>query len=144
MVFPEQEELQTLKLYMPLRIITYDLENEHGYKEYANEPQEISNAEVVEYLDVILKAIEENNLPEEEQRGLMRYYDDHDSVNAKVSKYVFSVELVEGELMGVAVLTLNDELTPKELKKIKDNITGQASDGYVPKNNMGRSDMEMA
>ncbi|MDR7855859.1 antirestriction protein ArdA [Tissierella sp.] len=130
MVFPEQEELQTLKLYMPLEITTYDIENEYGYKEYANEPQKISNAEVVEYLDVILKAIEENNLPEEEQRGLMRYYDDHDSVNAKVSKYVFSVELIEGELMGVAVLTLNDELTPKELEKIKDNITGQASDGW--------------
>lgn len=130
MVFPEQEEPKTLKLYMPLRITTYDIENEYGYKEYANEPQEVSNAEVAQYLDVILMAIEENNLPEEEQRGLMRYYDDHDSVNAKVSKYVFSVELVEGELMGVAVLTLNDELTPKELGKIKDNITGQASDGW--------------
>jgi hypothetical protein len=130
MVFPKQEELKTFKLFMPLRITTYDIENEYGYKEYANEPQEISNAEVVEYLDVILKAIEENNLPEEEQRGLMRYYDDHDSVNAKVSKYVFSVELVEGEVIGVAVLTLNDELTPKELEKIKDNITGQASDGW--------------
>lgn len=129
MVFPEQEEAKTLKLYMPLRITTYDIENEYGYKEYANEPQEISNAEIAEYLDVILKAIEDDNLPEEEQRGLMRYYDDHDSVNAKVSKYVFSVELVEGELMGVAVLTLNDDLSPKELEKIKDNITGQASDG---------------
>ncbi|MEG0176617.1 MAG: antirestriction protein ArdA [Anaerorhabdus sp.] len=129
MVFPEQEEPKTLKLYMPLRITTYDIENEYGYKEYANEPQEISNAEVAQYLDVILKAIEENNLPEEEQRGLMRYYDDYDSVNAKVSKYVFSVELVEGELMGVAVLTLNNELTPKELEKIKDEIIGQAADG---------------
>ena len=130
MVFPEQEEPKTLKLYMPLRITTYDIENEYGYKEYANEPQEISNAEVVEYLDVILKAIEENNLPEEKQRGLMRYYDDHDSVNAKVSKYVFSVELVEGELMGVAVLTLNDELTSKEFEKIKGEIIGQAADGW--------------
>ena len=130
MVFPEQEEPKTLKLYMPLMITTYDIENEYGYKEYANEPQEISNAEVVEYLDVILKAIEENNLPEEEQRGLMRYYDDHDSVNAKVSKYVFSVELVEGELMGVAVLTLNDELTSKEFEKIKGEIIGQAADGW--------------
>ena len=143
MVLPEQEELQTLKLYMPLIITTYDIENEYGYKEYASEPQEISNAEVVGYLDVILNAIEENKHPEEDQRGLMRYYDDHDSVNAKVSKYVFNVELVEGELMGVAVLTLNDELTPKELEKIKENVTGQASDGYVPKNNMGRSDIEM-
>ena len=130
MVFPEQEEPKTLKLYMPLRITTYDIENEYGYKEYANEPQEISNAEVVEYLDIILKAIEENNLPEEEQRGLMRYYDDHDSVNAKISKYVFSVELVEGELIGVAILTLNDKLTPKELEKIKDKIIGQAADGW--------------
>ena len=129
-VFPEQEEPKTLKLYMPLRITTYDIENEYGYKEYANEPQEISNAEVVEYLDVILMAIEENNLPEEEQRGMMRYYDDHDSVNAKVSKYVFSVELVEGELMGAAVLTLNNELIPKELEKIKDEIIGQAADGW--------------
>ena len=143
MVFPEQEEPKTLKLYMPLRITTYDIENEYGYKEYANEPQEISNAEVAQYLDVILKAIEENNLPEEEQRGLMRYYDDYDSVNAKVSKYVFSVELVEGELMGVAVLTLNNELTPKELEKIKDEIIGQAADGYVPRNNMGPRVMEM-
>ena len=130
MVLPEQEELKTLKLYMPLKITTYDIENEYGYKEYANEPQEISNAEVVEYLDIILKAIEENNLPEEEQRGLMRYYDDHDSVNAKISKYVFSVELVEGELIGVAILTLNDKLTPKELEKIKDKIIGQAADGW--------------
>jgi len=130
MVFPEQEETKTLKLYMPLRITTYDIENEYGYKEYANEPQEISNAEVVEYLNEILKAIEDDNLPEEEQRGLMRYYNDHDSVNAKVSKYVFSVELVEGELMGVAVLTLNGYISPKELEKIKDYITGQASDGW--------------
>ena len=73
----------------------------------------------------------------------MRYYNDHDSVNAKVSKYVFSVEIVEGELMGVAVLTLNNELTPKEIEKIKDEIIGQAADGYVPKNNMGLSGIEM-
>lgn len=130
LVFSEQEEQKILKLYMPLEITTYDIENEYGYKEYANEPQKISNAEVVEYLDIILKAIEDDKLPEEEQRGLMRYYDDRDSVNAKVSKYVFTVELIEGELMGVAVLTLNDELTPKELEKIKDIITGQASDGW--------------
>lgn len=130
LVFSEQEEQKILKLYMPLEITTYDIESEYGYKEYANEPQEISNAEVTQYLDIILKAIEDDKLPEEEQRGLMRYYDDHDSVNAKVSKYVFTVELIEGELMGVAVLTLNDELTPKELEKIKDIITGQASDGW--------------
>ncbi len=44
---------------------------------------------------------------------------------------MFSVEVVEGELIGVAILTLNEELTPKELEKIEDNIIGQASDGWA-------------
>ncbi|MPN43537.1 hypothetical protein SDC9_191097 [bioreactor metagenome] len=39
--------------------------------------------------------------------------------------------------MGAAVLTLNDALSEKELEKIKSEISGQASVGYVPKNNMG-------
>jgi len=48
----------------------------------------------------------------------MKYYRNCDSVNAKVSKYEFTVEEVKGELMGVAVLTLNDALSEKELEKI--------------------------
>lgn len=32
--------------------------------------------------------------------------------------------------MGVVILSLNDELTSLELEKIKDDITGQVSDGY--------------
>ena len=115
---------------MPLTIATYDIENEYGYHETSNEPIELSNYEIIDYLDEILGAIERNNLPEEKERGLMRYYDDHDSVNAKISKYEFSVEMINDELMGVAILTLNDDLTMQELKKIKDNITGQASDGW--------------
>ncbi|WP_312812978.1 hypothetical protein [Sedimentibacter sp.] len=31
----------------------------------------------------------------------------------------------------MAILTLNEELTPKELEKIEDNIIGQASDGWA-------------
>ena len=143
MITPIKQEQKTLKLYIPLFITSYDIENEYGYHETSDMPQEILNSEVVDYIDEILEAIERNNLPEEEQRGLMRYYDDHDSINAKVSKYVFSVEMVNDELMGVAVLTLNDDLTSLELEKIKGNVIGQAADGYVPKNNMGQSDVEM-
>ena len=55
---------------------------------------------------------------------------DLDSLNAKVSKYEFTVEEVGGELMWVAVFTLNDDLTEKELDLIKSEVTGQASDGY--------------
>ena len=61
---------------------------------------------------------------------MMKYYSECDSLNAKVSKYEFTVEEVGGELMGVAVLTLNDDLTEKELDLIKSEVTGQASDGY--------------
>jgi len=69
-------------------------------------------------------------LPDEIHRGLMHYYNEHDSVNGKVEKYEFSVEMVGDELLGVAILTLNDDLNSRELKKIKDDITGQASDGW--------------
>ncbi len=130
MEVPMVKEQKILKLYMPLNITTYDIENEYGYRETLNEALELSNYEVIDYLDEILEAIERNNLPEEKERGLMRYYDAHDSVNAKISKYVFSAEIVDGELMGVAILTLNDDLTTSELQKIKDDITGQASDGW--------------
>ena len=61
---------------------------------------------------------------------MMKYYCRCDSLNSKVSKYEFTVEKVGGELMGVAVLTLNDDLTEKELDLIKSEVSGQASDGY--------------
>ncbi|WP_195838003.1 antirestriction protein ArdA [Tissierella pigra] len=142
-MIPEDKELKTLKLYMPLTVTTYDIKNDYGDRETLNEPMELGNYEIVDYIDEILEAIERDTLPEEKERGLMRYYDEHDSVNGKVAKYEFSVEMVDDELMGVAILTLNDDLTYKELGKIKENVIGQAADGYVPKNNMGRSYIEM-
>jgi len=126
----EEKELKTLKLYMPLTVNIYEIENQHGYREISNEPIELESSELIYNMDEILQAIEVSNLPGEEQRGLMKYYDANDSVNAKVSKYVFTVEKVGEEIMGVAVLTLNDDLTSSELEKIKDEITGQASDGW--------------
>ena len=130
MKIPKIKEQKTMKLYMPLTITTYDIENDYGYRESLNEPLELGNYEIVDYIDEIHEAIERDNLPEEKERGLMYYYDEHDSVNAKVAKYEFSVEMVDDELMGVAILTLNDDLTMKELDKIKENVTGQVSDGW--------------
>ena len=57
MVIPKQREQETLKLYMPLRIVTYDIENEYGYSETLNEPLELGNYELVDYLDEIMEAI---------------------------------------------------------------------------------------
>ena len=130
MKIPKIKEQKTMKLYMPLTITTYEIENEYGYKETLNEPMELGNYEIIDYIDEILEAIERDSLPEEIHRGLMHYYDEHDSVNGKVAKYEFSVEMVGDELMGVAILTLNDDLTTKELEKIKESVTGQTSDGW--------------
>ena len=130
MKMPEIKEQKIMKLYMPLTVTTYEIENEYGYKETLNEPLELGNYEIIDYIDEILEAIERDSLPNEIHRGLMHYYDEHDSVNAKVAKYEFSVEMVDDELMGVAILALNDDLTTKELDKIKGSVTGQVSDSW--------------
>lgn len=127
---PISKEQKIMKLYMPLTVTTYEIDNEYGYRETLNEPLELGNYEIVEYIDEILDAIERDKLPDEIHRGLMHYYDGKDSVNGKVEKYEFSVEMVGDELMGVAVLTLNDYLNSQELQKIKNDVTGQASDGW--------------
>ncbi len=129
-MIPEERELKTLKLYMPLTVNIYEIENQHGYREISNEPIELDSSELIYNMDEILEAIEKSNLPGEEQRGLMKYYDAKDSVNSKVSKYVFTVEKVGEEIMGVAVLTLNDDLTSSELENITEEIIGQAADGW--------------
>ncbi|WKY46654.1 antirestriction protein ArdA [Eubacteriaceae bacterium ES3] len=118
-----------LKLYMPLRAITYDVENDYGYMEQSDYEEEIPAHELLTYEDDIVEALEKFKMPNEAKRGLMAYYDECDSVNAKVAKYEFSVEEVEGELMGVAILTLNAPLNEMEMNQIKEVITGQASDG---------------
>ncbi|NLP35004.1 MAG: hypothetical protein GX359_07380 [Clostridiales bacterium] len=129
-VIPENKQLKTMKLYMPLTVTTYEIQNDYGYRETLNEPLELGNYEIVDYIDEILDAIERDKLSGEVHRGLMHYYDGKDSVNGKVEKYEFSVEMVGDELMGVTALTLNDDLNSHELQKIKDYVTGQASDGW--------------
>lgn len=98
---------QELKLYMPLKITTFMQENDYGNIEKVDYEDEISPTEAITFTDKILEAIEKSSLPEEKQRGLMKYYNEYDSVNAKISNYVFSAEEVNGELMGVAVLTIS-------------------------------------
>ena len=127
---PSSKEQKTMKLYMPLTITTYEIDNEYGYRETLNEPLELGNYEIVEYIDEILDAIERDKLPDEIHRGLMHYYDEKDSVNGKVEKYEFSVEMVGDELMGVAILTLNNDLNSSELAKIKDDVSSQTADGW--------------
>ena len=124
------QQTKTLKLYMPLRATTYYDENDYGDLYQVDFEIKVYSEELAEYEEEILEAIEHNSLPEEKERGLMKYYGENDSVNAKVKRYDFSVENVGGKLMGVATLVLNAPLEDKEMEKIKEEISGQASDGW--------------
>lgn len=126
----EIKEQQTLKLYMPLKAFTYYDENDYGDLYQVDSEIEICPAELLNYEYEIKEALKERYMPEEKERGLMKYYGQQDSVNAKVKNYIFSVEEVNGKLMGVAELTLNAPLNDMELEKIKNVILGQASNGF--------------
>lgn len=126
----EERESQKLKFYMPLKGITYYDENEYGDLYQAEFEIEIHPEELVQYEYEILEALENNYLPEEKERGLMEYYGDNDSVNAKIKYYEFSVEVVNGELMGVVIADLNAPLDEYEMSIFKQTVSGQASDGF--------------
>lgn len=121
------QPIQTLKLYMPLTVTTYE-RNEWGDLE--DEPVELDNRTALAYEDHILAAILKERTPDEAERGLMEYYHGDDSVNQKVQSYVFTVEQVNGRLMGVAECRVKGELTDEELERLKGDISGQASDGF--------------
>lgn len=127
MVIPEGKKLKTLKLYMPITVRNYDSEYVDEYD--MDVPTQIPSREIADFLDEIIDEIEKDEIYKE-KRGLMKYYDVHDSINAKVSKYLFSLEKVGEEPMGVAILTLNDALMPDELEMVKNVIIDQAADGW--------------
>jgi hypothetical protein len=125
----ELHEPQELKLYMPLRAVTYQDENDYGDLYQVDYEIDVYPEELVEFEDEIRTAVINHRL-DSEKRGMMDYYDEPDTVNAKVQKYLFDVAVIDGELMGVAVLTLNAPLNQGELIKIKEAIEGQCSDGF--------------
>lgn len=120
-------EPTTMKLYMPLTADAYYY-NEYGDMEDESYPMD--GRELRAYEGAILKALINNRMPEESESGLMHWYDDNDSVEAKVKSVVFTVEEREGKLWGVAECRVVGTLTPEELSTLKEYITGQASDGW--------------
>ncbi|MEG1305492.1 MAG: DUF4314 domain-containing protein [Oscillospiraceae bacterium] len=120
-------ETHTLKLYMPL---TADLYERNEYGDLESEPAELGGFTLVEYEDKIIAALKKEREPAEAERGLMTYYSENDSVNSKVKSYIFTVEVRSGRLWGVAKCLVAGELTPDELETLKENIEGQAADGW--------------
>ncbi|MBO5384246.1 MAG: IS3 family transposase, partial [Ruminococcus sp.] len=80
--------------------------------------------------DEINAAIEKYSELEEKHRGLMIYYNEDSPVNEKVISAFPSVEVRNGELVGVLTCQITEPLTDAEMAEFKDWWTGQASDGW--------------
>lgn len=113
-------EPQLLKLYMPMTI---------GYYEEEDEETVMDEREASGYADTVAGALHREEGPEEAVRGLMHHYHKDDGVNHKVRSYRFTAEARAGRLWGVAECLVVGRLTPEELETLKENVSGQASDG---------------
>ena len=118
---------QMLKLYMPLTVTQYEQDEWGSWDEH---PSELDEDTTLAYQDQILAAILKERMPEETERGLMKYYHENDSVNEKVQSLFFTVEQIGDRLMGVAECRVQGDLSNVEIAQLKEYVTGQASDGF--------------
>lgn len=125
------KSVQEMKLYCPLEIHVepqYDKDEDFDYDDYDYEVIPSSCAGGCE--DEINKAIERYSEEEEIHRGLMIYYNENSPVNEKVFSAFPSVEVRNGELVGVLTCKVTEPLTYTEMDEFKDWWSGQASDGW--------------
>ena len=120
-------ESTLLKLYMPL---TADFYPRDEWGNTAETSEAWDGQTLLDYEVQVLGALVKNRMPEEAERGLMHWYGKQDSLDAKVRSAVFSAEVKNGQLWGVAECQVVGKLTPTELGQLKDYISGQASDGW--------------
>lgn len=122
------QRLQNLNFYMPMTVNVERLDEWGGYAD--EEPEQLTDQEAVGYADMIREALLKECAPEESERGLMIYYHENDSLNAKVQSFQFDVDVRQGKLWGVAECVLREPLNASEMMDLIEAVTGQASDGF--------------
>lgn len=115
-----------MKLYSPVTAELFDDSYDWGG---CDAPLELYSDDLTAFTDSIQEALNREVMPEEAERGLMTYYHERDGVNEKVASLTVTVEERYGELYGVAECQTTGQLTPAELERLKDYLTGQYSDG---------------
>ncbi len=136
--------MKNLRLYSPTKVTTFLYDEEEMY--YTDEAVDVYND--TEYYKEIKEQVRIYALDEDDkfvEKGLMEYfYEDekeiYKSISEKVESAIVGVTVlnIDGKekLFGVCDLRLKEDLTPEEQKVFNEYLTGQYSDGYVPKNNM--------
>lgn len=115
-------EPRLLKLYMPMAIGYWDEDGQDGTL--------LDDQEAVRCADTVAGALHREEHPEEADRGMMYYYGKDDGINRKVHSYHFTAEARDGKLWGVAECMVIGHLTLDELESLKEDVSGQASDGF--------------
>ncbi len=125
----DKNDTTTLKLYSPL---TAELQIEPIDDAYYDEPdmEQLHGGDLVFFREAILDGIAQEQLPDEAERGLMFYFYGPDSVNQKVESMKPTVEVVHGQLYGVAECKIKEALNEAELSALKDYCAGQYADGW--------------
>ena len=115
-----------MRLLCPLEIYLH-------VDDYPHECCIADNAEMAKYADVINIGIKENDLPEEQERGLMHWYHpegDDDELENKIDSAHCSVEVIEGELTGVITAKVVGELSDEAMAKFIRYCSSCLSDGW--------------
>ena len=117
-----EDQSAELKLYSPLSGELREPEHDR--------PQALDGNGLVMFQKVILQGIEDERMPEEEERGLMACFDGTDVVNEKVFSLFPTVENMNGVLCGVAVCRIHGKLSPDELAELKEYCAAQYNDSW--------------
>lgn len=125
----ENHELTTLKLYSPLTADLY-IKPEDEYEDVGESFVTLDGWDLRDYKETVLQAIEDETLPEEQERGLMKYFSGSPEVDEKVVSLHLSAEIIDHQLYGVAVCQVKGELTPAQLDELKESCIGQYADGW--------------
>ena len=120
-----------MKLYCPLEIQAEPQIYETDWDApYDDDLEVIPSSCACGCEDEINAAIQKYSEPNEKYRGLMIYCDEDSPLNEKIISAFPSVEVRNGELVGVLTCQITEPLTDSEMSEFQDWWSGQASDGW--------------